>query len=91
MKQFPPLFKIDSKGKTRVYTIRLLKQGTEYMTSTGIAQGNFVCRIYNPTPKGKNTLEQQVKKDAQSKWNKKYKRDLYSENLYIIISFGIHV
>jgi len=81
MKKFNPLFKIDSKGKTRVYYVLLLDNGTKYRTTTGILDGKRVHKDYIPIPKGKNTLEQQVEKDAQSKWNKKYQRELYSEDL----------
>lgn len=80
MKQFSKLYKIDSKGKTRVYEIKIINS-IEYSTSTGILNGSMVTKNYTPTAKGKNTVTEQVEKDAQSKWNKKYMRELYSQDL----------
>ena len=80
MKYFHPLYKIDSKGKTRIFIVNIV-DNTTYETSTGILDGNMITKSYQPTAKGKNTVLEQVEKDAQSKWNKKYQRELYSENL----------
>lgn len=80
MKKFPLLYKIDSKGKVRIYKIEIFSN-TTYQTSTGLEEGTLITKIYSPKPKGKNTVEQQVQKDAQSKWDRKYERDLYSEDL----------
>jgi len=43
--------------------------------------GNFIPTYHTVTAKGKNTLAQQVEKEAKAKWKKKYTRELYSEDL----------
>lgn len=79
MKQLPNLYKIDSKGKERIFYIKFNDE--KFITYAGLTNGKHTSRITKPVPKGKNTLVEQVEKEAKSKWNKKYERELYSLDL----------
>lgn len=81
MNTFAPLYKIDSKGKKRVFKIEMFSPETGYRTSAGLLDGKLVSRDYYPHPKGKNSTAEQVFKDATSKWNKKLNRELYDLNI----------
>lgn len=78
-KTLPILYKIDAKGKTREYIIQY--DESEYLTTAGIVGGNFIPTYHTVTAKGKNTLAEQVEKEAKAKWHKKYERELYKEDL----------
>lgn len=71
----PRLYKKDSKGNTRIYIIKMFDESFE--TYTGIVGKKLILRTHFPTPKRNYTLKEQVLSEAQSKWNKKYRRELY--------------
>jgi len=73
------LFKLDSKGKERIWEVEV--HNDSYTTYAGLVDGTLTSKTYTPTAKGKNTNAEQAQKDAQSKWNKKYARELYREDL----------
>lgn len=74
------LKKIDSKGKTRVWYAEL--DGNQYTTYAGEESGRLISKTYTITePKGKNTPEEQAKKDMESRERKKHQRELYSYDL----------
>jgi len=79
MPTLPTLYKIDSKGKTREYIVQY--DESEYLTTAGIAGGSFIPTYHTVTAKGKNTLAEQVEKEAKAKWKHKFERGLYSEDL----------
>ena len=79
MKTLSTLYKIDSKGKQREFNVEF--NDTSFTTYTGLTGGKLTSRTTNPTPKGKKTLAEQVESEANSKWRKKYERELYSEDL----------
>jgi len=79
MKRLPTLYKIDSKGRTRTYEIKY--DDTHFITYAGLQDRDKVANETYPTPKGKNTLAEQVEKEAKAKYRKKYERELYSEDL----------
>jgi len=79
MKHLPLLYKIDSKGKTR--TIHIEFNDYYYISHAGIRGSTLTKNITYPKPKGKNTLAEQVEKEARAKWKNKHERKLYSEDL----------
>ena len=69
------LFKKDSKGKTRIYETRLFPD--HFSTLSGLLGGNLTECEHWPTPKGGRTLAEQIISEAQSRWDKKFQRELY--------------
>lgn len=84
MKKLPILYKLDSKGKTREWTI--CSDANEFWSAQGIV--GMKIRQNNPTVcEGKNigrsnetTPEEQAELEAQAKWEKK-RKDGYTQDI----------
>lgn len=78
------LYKIDSKGKIRVWYV--LVHGDQFITYAGILDGKLVekittCKPKNVGQKNETTGAEQALKEAESKWKKKHDRELYTTEL----------
>lgn len=96
MKALPPIYKIDSKGKVRVWWVEISDDLTSLRNIAGLQDGEKVIsewkvmKVKNVGKANETTLEQQAEKEAAALYDKKlaqggYTRDLAdaTDSLYI--------
>lgn len=77
----PTLYKIDSKGKIREWSVRT--EGNKFIVSHGLKGGKIqekstVCKAKNIGKSNETTPEGQAELEAQSKWNFQVQREDYA-------------
>ena len=82
--EYPPLFKIDSKGSTRVWSVTA--SNDEIIVSHGLKDGAKIIDITKCSPKNvgrsnETTGEMQAVLESQALWIKKTVRDGYSDTV----------
>jgi DNA ligase 1 len=84
MKKLPTLYKLDSKGKTREWTISF--DGNSFWSAQGIVGKKIhknkptICKPKNIGRSNETSEEEQAELEAQSKWEKK-RKDGYTQDI----------